>query len=163
MNLKYLNRRYFLSWLGFGGLVAALQTVIAACAPKPNTTADAPSAAPTDAAPATAPEATSATDAGLLTVGTLADLDAQGSLVVESPEKVIVVRDPDNADGVLALTANCNHKNCTVGWSADSSQFICPCHESKFALDGTLLEGPATEPLQPLVATVDGDTILVTL
>ncbi len=160
MNRKYWNRRYFLSWLGFGGLVATLQTVIAACAPKSNTIADTPSDAPPSDA---VPEGTPATDASLLTIGTLTELDANGSLVVESPEKVIVVRDPANAEGVLALTANCNHKGCTVGWSADSSQFICPCHESTFALDGTLLEGPATEPLQPLVATVDGDTILVNL
>lgn len=166
-----MKRRSFLTWVGAGWLAASLPLAIAACSPSATTTdADAGvedgTATPEAAdAPADAPEESTVASAAdsAITVGTLADLDAQGSLVIEDPEKVIVVRDPNNPDGVLALTANCNHRDCTVGWEADSTQFVCPCHQSIFAIDGTIEGGPATEPLRVLSATIDGDTVQVSL
>jgi cytochrome b6-f complex iron-sulfur subunit len=161
-----MKRRNFLTWMGVSGLATSLPLAIAACAPSET---DADSAVGTEENAANsdateAPEETAvASNAAAITVGTLADLDAQGSLVIEDPDKVIVIRDPNNADGVIALTANCNHQNCTVGWDAENSQFVCPCHQSKFAIDGTLEQGPATQPLQVLAASVDGDTVQVSL
>jgi cytochrome b6-f complex iron-sulfur subunit len=48
-----------------------------------------------------------------------------------------------------------------VNWKADQNAFICPCHDSKFAADGQLLEGPAEEPLKRYEAKLEGQTILV--
>lgn len=139
-----MNRRDFLSWAGVGGLATFLPIAIAACSPSgSNDTADA-----TD-------------EPQSIDVGSLSDLDSKGSLLIESPQKVIVVRDPADATAVLALTANCNHRDCTVEWQADSSEFLCPCHQSRFALDGSIQEGPATEALRPLTVTVENDQIKV--
>lgn len=55
---------------------------------------------------------------------------------------VVVVRD---ADGVYALSKVCTHLGCLVKKSGN--EFDCPCHGSRFAADGTVLKGPAPQPL----------------
>ena len=49
---------------------------------------------------------------------------------------------------VYAQSAQCTHRGCTVKQVSDG--FDCPCHGSKFAPDGHVLEGPATQPLPRL-------------
>jgi menaquinol-cytochrome c reductase iron-sulfur subunit len=52
------------------------------------------------------------------------------------------------ADGkVLALSPTCTHLGCAYHWDTGKSDFVCPCHGSEFALDGTVLSGPAPRPL----------------
>jgi cytochrome b6-f complex iron-sulfur subunit len=153
-----MNRRNFLYWVGIGGLATSLPIAIAACGPDATNSTDT-----TEPAPDTTDTATEQPAADGLMLGTISDLDSQGSLVIEDPEKVIVVRDPSNSEAVIALTANCNHRDCTVEWAADSQEFVCPCHQSRFALDGSIVDGPATEPLRPLQAEIANDTITVTM
>lgn len=141
-----MNRRDFLSWVGVGGLAASLPVAIAACGPTGTDPSDATGGSPQS-----------------FTVGSVSDLDSNGSILVEAPEKVIVVRDPADESNILALTANCNHRDCTVEWQADSSEFLCPCHQSRFALDGSIEDGPATQPLRPLTVSVENDEITVTV
>ncbi len=152
-----MNRRDFLSWMGVSTLATSLPMAIAACSSPTSTT---PPAA--DSATSTAPPDT-ASAPGPVNLGTVDDLKVKGSLVVEQPEKIIVVQDPQNPDAVIARTANCNHKNCTVGWQADKGEFVCPCHDSRFALDGSILAGPATEPLKVLTASVENGQVVVTM
>lgn len=52
------------------------------------------------------------------------------------------------ADGkILAFSPVCTHLGCAYHWDAGKSDFLCPCHGSEFALDGTVLAGPAPRPL----------------
>ena len=52
--------------------------------------------------------------------------------------------------GLLHLvSALCPHRGCTVGFNDAEKTWECPCHGSRFATDGALLQGPATEPLAP--------------
>ena len=54
-----------------------------------------------------------------------------------------------NADGtVIAVSPVCTHMKCKVHWNDVESSWDCPCHGSRFAPDGTVIEGPATEALQ---------------
>jgi Rieske Fe-S protein len=39
---------------------------------------------------------------------------------------------------------------CTVAWNDAESSWDCPCHGSRFAPDGTVLHGPALQPLERL-------------
>jgi glycine/D-amino acid oxidase-like deaminating enzyme/nitrite reductase/ring-hydroxylating ferredoxin subunit len=56
----------------------------------------------------------------------------------------------DDSGQLHALSARCTHLGCLVGWNRADRTWECPCHGSQFAADGTLLQGPATHPLEPL-------------
>lgn len=75
--------------------------------------------------------------------------------VLHKGKPVLVLRD---ADGKLhALSAVCTHLGCLVKWSTERQLVECPCHNASFGLDGTVLGGPAPEPLpQVTIGVVDG-------
>lgn len=50
-------------------------------------------------------------------------------------------------DEVRAVSAVCTHMGCLVGWNPIDRTWDCPCHGSRFAEDGRVVHGPATEPL----------------
>jgi Rieske Fe-S protein len=55
---------------------------------------------------------------------------------------------PRDAEGALhGVEATCPHMGCLVGFDRTEGTWACPCHGSRFALDGSLLEGPATSGL----------------
>lgn len=41
-------------------------------------------------------------------------------------------------------TRRCPHLGCALKWNSQEHSWDCPCHGSRFATDGTLLENPAT-------------------
>ena len=41
----------------------------------------------------------------------------------------------------------CTHLGCVVPWSAAQNKFMCPCHGSQYAPDGSVVRGPAPLPL----------------
>ena len=91
----------------------------------------------------------------------LADLPVGTSANGEANGHQLLLHRPDEQT-VLAYTAICTHQGCTVG-PADA-EFHCPCHGSVYsAADGTVLGGPAPEPLQRYAAGFDGDWITVTI
>jgi glycine/D-amino acid oxidase-like deaminating enzyme/nitrite reductase/ring-hydroxylating ferredoxin subunit len=53
----------------------------------------------------------------------------------------------DEAGALHAVSAVCTHMGCLVGWNETDRTWDCPCHGSRFALDGEVIHGPAVEPL----------------
>jgi Rieske Fe-S protein len=53
-------------------------------------------------------------------------------------ERILIVRDGGK---IYAPTATCTHKNCAVKLKQD--EIVCPCHGSKFSIQGTSIKGPA--------------------
>ena len=41
----------------------------------------------------------------------------------------------------------CTHLGCRVNWEADKNEYVCPCHDGHFGLDGKVVSGPPPRPL----------------
>src|SRR6266550_9468978 len=49
-----------------------------------------------------------------------------------------------------AFAITCPHLGCSYAFDDGKKHFVCPCHGSEFALDGSVIHGPATAPLSHL-------------
>jgi glycine/D-amino acid oxidase-like deaminating enzyme/nitrite reductase/ring-hydroxylating ferredoxin subunit len=69
----------------------------------------------------------------------------EGKIVERDGEKLAVYRHPN---GTLTIrSATCTHMGCIVAWNSAEQTWDCPCHGSRFALDGQVISGPAETPL----------------
>ncbi|WP_354636108.1 Rieske (2Fe-2S) protein [Planktothricoides raciborskii] len=157
-----MKRRSFLGWMGVGAIASSLPVAIAACSQASESgSTDNPPTTNTAAPPA--PE-TVATADEFVAVGSVAELDQKGFLLNKVADtEVIVVRNPQSTATLVALNALCTHKGCKVEWKGEASEFSCPCHGAKFALDGEVTNAPATEPLATYSAKIEGTQVLVSV
>jgi Rieske Fe-S protein len=61
----------------------------------------------------------------------------------------------------LFFAVTCSHLGCSVSFNKDAKRFDCPCHGSRFALDGQVIHGPALFPLSHLKVSENGNDLLV--
>ncbi|UBU19003.1 Rieske (2Fe-2S) protein [Nonomuraea gerenzanensis] len=138
--------------LGAGS--AGLAAVLTACASygSPTTEADVePPAA--DEPSSEAPKKKS--EAKPKALANTSDIPEGGGKVFKNQK--IVVTQP-TAGEYKAFSAVCTHQGCTVDEVADTIN--CPCHGSAFSItDGSVANGPATEPLEEKQIEVDGEKI----
>jgi glycine/D-amino acid oxidase-like deaminating enzyme/nitrite reductase/ring-hydroxylating ferredoxin subunit len=70
-----------------------------------------------------------------------------GAIVRRGLHKVAVYR--DNEGHFTRLSATCPHLNGVVAWNAVEHSWDCPCHGSRFQVDGQVIHGPANTGLRP--------------
>ena len=128
------SRRQVLTWAGTG--VAAL--ALAACA------GEEPAPLPRPGEP-------------LLP---LDEVPVGSSAVVRTGEGAEVVVSRVSAEEVVAFSAVCTHQGCTV--RRETEVLACPCHGSQFdPSDGTVVRGPAEEPLPTVAVRIEAGTVVV--
>ncbi|WP_436927994.1 FAD-dependent oxidoreductase [Halosimplex amylolyticum] len=79
------------------------------------------------------------------------DLDLSGlapgeaTVADDRDDPVAAYRDEDGE--VHAVSAVCPHMGCLVSWNDGEESWDCPCHGSRFDVDGTVLDTPAVDDL----------------
>lgn len=68
-----------------------------------------------------------------------------GQLVTNETYHAYVIRRPD---GFRALSSVCTHLGCVTRYRPGEETIACPCHGSRFSLDGEVLAGPAPRSLR---------------
>lgn len=76
-----------------------------------------------------------------------------------SEEIVYVTKDSQGQ--LRVLTSICPHLGCTVPWNKQKKQFVCPCHSTTFAADGTRISGPSLRGMDTLETSVEQSQLQV--
>ncbi len=71
--------------------------------------------------------------------------DGEARILGIDGSKVAVYKDEQG--GVHAVSPVCTHMRCLVDWNGADKTWDCPCHGSRFDIDGRVLEGPAKRDL----------------
>jgi Rieske Fe-S protein len=71
----------------------------------------------------------------------------EGAVLRRGTSKLAVYRDESSA--LHVRSAICTHLGCVVAWNSAEKSWDCPCHASRFSVDGEVLHGPAGSPLRP--------------
>jgi glycine/D-amino acid oxidase-like deaminating enzyme/nitrite reductase/ring-hydroxylating ferredoxin subunit len=69
----------------------------------------------------------------------------EGLIAASGMEQHALFRDDDGE--LHRLSARCTHLGCIVAWNPAERSWDCPCHGSRFAATGEVLQGPAVDPL----------------
>lgn len=89
--------------------------------------------------------------------GSVADVaPGEGAVLRIGGRPCAVHRDDDGT--LHAVSATCTHLGCLIAFNSAERAWECPCHGSRFAPDGEVLQGPAVRPLEKRdVLPDDGD------
>jgi Rieske Fe-S protein len=102
--------------------------------------------------PPAPPEQPPPAPAGLASTG---DIPVGGGAVFQAEQVVITQPSPGE---FRAYSAVCTHQGCIVN-DVVGGTINCNCHGSKFGLDGSVTQGPASAPLPAVAVKVTGDQI----
>ena len=70
----------------------------------------------------------------------------QAAIIARDGHRIAAYKDTDGA--MHEVSAVCTHLDCLVNWNAVERSWDCPCHGSRFDVDGNVLNGPAVSPLE---------------
>ena len=92
------------------------------------------------------------------TLGPTSEVPVGGGKIYTA-EKVVVTQPTQGQ--FKAFSAICTHQGCPVS-KIEGEDIDCTCHGSKFSIkDGSVVEGPAKQPLQEFTVSADGGKIRV--
>ena len=76
----------------------------------------------------------------------------EGTVRFNKEQRAYVIGGPK---GIYALSAVCTHLGCITRFLSDENAIACPCHGSRFDLEGSVTHGPAPRPLPWLEVVAD--------
>ncbi len=110
---------------------------------------------------------------GYIKVGSIDSLPADGSPAIfrivsddvdawtvsgNQPIGKVYIRKADD-DEIVAFNASCPHAGCDVDYRPSEREFLCPCHNSDFSIDGgRSADSPSARDLDQLPTTVKNDS-----
>jgi cytochrome b6-f complex iron-sulfur subunit len=89
----------------------------------------------------------------LATVGGAARVDSQAGLF-------LISRASDST--FTAIEGACTHEGCAIN-GATSTEYVCPCHGSRYNRTGQVLAGPARSSLRQYATTFANDVLTIAL
>jgi Rieske Fe-S protein len=126
--------------LGAGAAAVGAGALIAGCS-----TVETTPAAPSTAQPTGTP------------VGPASDIPVGGGQIYDAAGVVVTQPTTGTYEG---FSTTCPHQGCAVN-AVEGGNIVCPCHGSRFALDGSVVQGPAQQGLDSVPITVtDGEITL---
>ncbi|MEV2224959.1 Rieske (2Fe-2S) protein [Nocardia vinacea] len=158
MSVEHVNRRTIVIGAGAAAVVAACSTsensspqATSSSTAIPTTTSSSVAAEPSppETEVPTGPEPTPGTALTRTSDVPIGSGVLLGDTVVTQPS-------PGNYQ---AFSVICTHAGCAVA-TISGGTINCPCHGSKFNLDGSVATGPATQPLAPRTISVQGELIV---
>ena len=136
-----MDRKEFLSIVGFGAAAALCSYCLGGCNPNPVGGITAP---------------TNVDFTLDLTSPGYSGLKAIGNYVYNAG--VIVAH---AQSGYVAVSLACTHQGATIVFDASTNTFFCPAHGSRFSLNGGVTVGPAGSPLGTYKTTLTGNSLRV--
>ncbi len=82
-----------------------------------------------------------------------------GWKITSEKQTAWVVQLPDQK--IVAFGPQCTHLGCAYHWDDAKSEFLCPCHNSVFSVDGTVVSGPASRPLDRYETKIENGKLLM--
>jgi cytochrome b6-f complex iron-sulfur subunit len=82
----------------------------------------------------------------------------EGTVRFNKEQRAYVIGGPT---GIYALSAVCTHLGCITRYLSDEKCIACPCHGSRFDLEGNVIHGPAPRALPWLDVQSDSSGNLV--
>jgi cytochrome b6-f complex iron-sulfur subunit len=135
-----MDRKEFLSVLGLGAAVVACAHCFEGCMPQDVTTA------PTNV------------DFTLdLTATAYKGLTTKGGYIYKDGIIVAFIKNGT----YIAVSSACTHAGAAVIYDVNSNEFYCPSHGSNFAVDGSVVNGPASDPLARYHTSLNGTSLRV--
>ena len=72
----------------------------------------------------------------------------EAKVVKYDGESIALYKDENGA--LHAVNPSCTHINCMVDWNSAERSWDCPCHGSRFSMDGEMLTAPARKDLEKI-------------
>jgi Rieske Fe-S protein len=74
---------------------------------------------------------------------------------------IYVIRKSGTAFDVFSNV--CTHLSCRVSWKEELGEYLCPCHDGHFGIDGSIISGPQPRPLDQFEYRVVDGTLEIQL
>ncbi len=72
-----------------------------------------------------------------------------------------ILRKSESESDILALSNRCTHLSCSVNWNEEREEYVCPCHDAQFDIEGEVNAGPPPHALDHFETKVEEGTLSV--